>query len=104
MAGRWAGASASRAPSKTITRTAGSYIPKTIERLRGIQWQPMAEIWPVVLQRFRAGGKPVQVYVTTQGALDIKKERGGKGCLLHIVNETLTVEHGQAFLETFEDA
>jgi hypothetical protein len=83
MAGRWAGASASRAPSKTITRTAGSYIPKTIERLRGIQWQPIAEKWPEVLQRFRAGGK---------------------GCLLHIVNETLTVEHGQAFLETFEDA
>jgi 5-methyltetrahydrofolate--homocysteine methyltransferase len=81
----------------------------SIERLRGIQWQPgdgqpMAEDWPEVLQRIRAGGKLVQVFVTTQGALDIKKELGGKGYLLHIVNETLTLEQAQAFLRAFEAA
>ena len=80
-----------------------------IERLRGIQWQPgdgqpMADDWPEVLQRIRAGGKLVQVFVTTQGALDIKKELGGKGYLLHIVNETLTPEEGRAFIKAFEAA
>ncbi len=80
-----------------------------IERLRGIQWQPgdgqpMAEDWPEVLQKIRSGGKLVQVFVTAQGALDIRKELGGKGFLLHIVNETLTPEQGKAFLETFEAA
>jgi hypothetical protein len=65
---------------------------------------PMAEAWPEVLQRIRAGNKLVQIFVTTQGALDIKKELGGKGYLLHIVNEALTVEQGQAFLNTFEAA
>ena len=79
----------------------------SIERLRGIQWQPgdgqpMADDWPEVLQRIRAGGKLVQVFVTTQGALDIKKELGGKGYLLHIVNEALTPEQGKAFLKAFE--
>lgn len=80
-----------------------------IERLRGIQWQPgdgqpMADDWPEVLQKIRTGGKLVQVFVTTQGALDIKKELGGKGFLLHIVNETLTLEQGRAFLKAFEAA
>jgi 5-methyltetrahydrofolate--homocysteine methyltransferase len=79
----------------------------SIERLRGIQWQPgdgqpMAEAWPEVLQKIRAGGKLVQVFVTTRGALQIKKELGGKGYLLHIVNEQLTLEEAQAFLEEFE--
>ena len=81
----------------------------SLERLRGIQWQPgdgqpMANAWPEVLQRIRAGGKLVQVFVTTQGALDIKKELGGKGMLLHIVNESLTSEVGRAFVRAFEAA
>jgi 5-methyltetrahydrofolate--homocysteine methyltransferase len=81
----------------------------SLERLRGIQWQPgdgqpMAEAWPEVLKRIREGGKLVQVFVTTQGALDIKKELGGKGFLLHIVNEQLTPEEGEAFLREFEAA
>ncbi len=81
----------------------------SIERLRGIQWQPgdgqaMAEEWPEVLQRIRAGGKLVQVFVNTQGALDIKKELGGKGYLLNIVNERLTMEEGHAFVKVFEEA
>jgi hypothetical protein len=81
----------------------------SIERLRGIQWQPgdgqpMADDWPEVLKRIRAGGKLVQVFVTAQGALDIKKELGGKGYLLHIVNERLTLEEGQAFMKAFEAA
>jgi hypothetical protein len=80
-----------------------------IERLRGIQWQPgdgqpMAQDWPEVLQKIRSGGKLVQVFVTTQGALGIKKELGGKNCLLHIVNETLTLEQGLAFLDAFDKA
>jgi len=81
----------------------------SIERLRGIQWQPgdgqpMAEAWPEVLQHIRAGGKRVQVFVTTQGALRIKRELGGRGFLLHIVNEQLTLEEGRAFVEAFEAA
>lgn len=81
----------------------------SIPRLRGIQWQPgdgqpMAEAWPEVLQRIQSGGKLVQVFVTTQGALAIKKELGGKGYLLHIVNERLTLEQAQAFLKAFEAA
>ena len=62
----------------------------------------MADNWPDVLQRIRLGGKLVQVFVTTQGALDIKKELGGQGYLLHIVNEKLTPEEGRAFLKAFE--
>jgi hypothetical protein len=64
----------------------------------------MAEAWPELLQRIRAGGKLVKVFVTTQGTLDIKKELGGKGFLMHFVNETLTLEKGQAFLKAFEAA
>jgi len=80
-----------------------------IERLRGIQWQPgdgqpMADDWPEVLQKIRSVGKLVQVFVTTQGALDIKKELGGRGFLIHIVNETLTLEQGRAFIEAFDAA
>jgi hypothetical protein len=80
-----------------------------IQRLRGIQWQPgdgqpMADDWPEVLQKIRAGGKLVQIFVTRQGALDIKRELGGKGFLLHIVNEMLTPEQGRAFVKAFEAA
>jgi hypothetical protein len=81
----------------------------SMERLRGIQWQPgdgqpMAEDWPEILQQIRHSGKLVQVFVTTQGALDIKKELSGKGFLLHIVNERLTPEEGNAFIRVFESA
>jgi hypothetical protein len=81
----------------------------SLDRLRGIQWQPgdgqpMADNWPEVLQRIRLGSKLVQVFVTAQGALDIKKELGGKGFLLHIVNERLTPEEGRAFVQTFRSA
>ena len=64
----------------------------------------MAENWPEVLQKIRSGGKMVQVFVTARGALDIKRKLGGKGFLLHIINETLTAEQGKAFLEIFESA
>lgn len=81
----------------------------SLQGLRGIQWQPgdgqpMAEEWPELLARIRSGGKLVQVFVTTRGALDIKKELGGQGFLLHIVNETLTLEQAHAFLEAFRAA
>lgn len=75
----------------------------SISRLRGIQWQPgdgqaMAEGWLPLIQRIRAGGKLCQVYVTRQGALTIKRELGGKGFLIHIVNDPMTVEEAEAFL------
>jgi hypothetical protein len=74
-----------------------------VERLRGIQWQPgdgqpMADQWPDVLKRIRDGGKLCQVFVTAQGALTIQRELGGKGFLLHILDESLTAETGAAFL------
>jgi len=77
-----------------------------IKRLRGIQWQPgagqpMADKWPELLKNIQAGGKLVQVYVSTQGALDIKRELGGKGFLIHIVNETLKLGEGRAFVKAF---
>ena len=54
-----------------------------IEPLRGIQWQPgdgqpLADGWLALLKRIRAGGK---------------------GFIYHSINETLTVEEGQAFLD-----
>ena len=75
----------------------------SIERLRGVQWQPgdgqpLADSWLPLLKRIRDAGKLCQVYVNRQGAFTIQRELGGKGFLFHIVNETLTVEEGEAFL------
>jgi len=75
----------------------------SIERLRGIQWQPgdgqpLADGWLPLLKRIRDGGKLCQVYVDRQGAFTIQKELGGKGFLMHIV-EMLTPEEGESFLK-----
>ncbi len=76
----------------------------SIERLRGIQWQPgdgqpMAEGWLSLIAKIRDSGKRCQIYVTRQGALTVARELGGQGFLMHIVNDPMTVEEGQAFLE-----
>lgn len=77
----------------------------SIERLRGIQWQPgdgqpLADGWLDLLKRIRDGGKLCQVYVTREGALTIKRELGGKGFLFHIINEPyIPPDEAQAFLD-----
>lgn len=55
-----------------------------IENLRGIQWipgdgAPPPDKWLPLLKRVRDAGKLCQVYVTTEGALTIARELGGKG-------------------------
>jgi len=75
----------------------------SIQRLRGIQWQPgdgqpMGDVWLPLLKRIRDGGKLCQVYVTRQGALTIQRELGGKGFLMHIVNDPMTVAEAEEFL------
>jgi hypothetical protein len=80
-----------------------------IDRLRGIQWQPgdgqpLADGWMPLLQRIRQGNKLCQVYVNCEGALTLKRELGGKGFIYHIVNEHLTVEQAQAFIQSLKRA
>jgi 5-methyltetrahydrofolate--homocysteine methyltransferase len=75
----------------------------SIERLRGIQWQPgdgqpKGDQWPDLLKRFIAGGKRCQVYVTCEGARAICREIGGKGFLMHIVDHALSAEAAEAFV------
>jgi hypothetical protein len=75
----------------------------SIPRLRGVQWvpgdgQPQAEYWPDLIRHIRKSGKLCQVFVSSQGALQILRELGGKGLLLAI-NETLTPEQGRALLK-----
>ena len=77
-----------------------------IERLRGIQWQPgdgqpKAEGWLDVLARIRDGGKRCQVFVTRQGAIKIQNELGGKGFLMNIVDDDMSPEEAEAFVEHF---
>ena len=75
----------------------------SIERLRGIQWQPgdgqdKADGWLSLIARIRDAGKRCQIYVTRQGALTVQRELGGRGFLMHIVDDPVTVEEGEAFL------
>jgi 5-methyltetrahydrofolate--homocysteine methyltransferase len=75
----------------------------SIERLRGIQWQPgdgqpLADGWLPLLKRIRDGGKLCQVYVTAEGAKTIVRELGGKGFLMHII-EWLRPDQAKAFLD-----
>ena len=74
-----------------------------LERLRGIQWQPgdgqpKADGWLELIAKIRDSGKRCQIYVTRQGALTVQKEIGGKGFLMHIVDDPMTVEEGEDFL------
>jgi hypothetical protein len=77
----------------------------SIEKLRGIQWQPgdgqpLADKWPEVLGRIRAGGKLCQVYVDREGAFRIAREHGGKGFVFSIVEQLSDLEATE-FLEAF---
>lgn len=76
----------------------------SIERLRGIQWQPgdgapLADQWPEVLHRVRAGGKLCQIYVDRAGAFKVVQEHnGGEGFVLFI-NEHLTDDEASEFVD-----
>ncbi len=77
-----------------------------IERLRGIQWQPgegqpLADGWLDLIARIRNSGKRCQIYVTREGAFTVKKELGGKGFLMHIINDPMSPEEAEAFLGEF---
>jgi len=81
----------------------------SIERLRGIQWQPgdgqpLADGWLDIIAKIRNSGKRCQIYVDCTGALIVKKELGGKGFLMHIVDETLSQEEAEAFLKALDQA
>lgn len=76
----------------------------SIKRLRGIQWQPgdgqpLGDGWPALLKRIRDGKKLCQVYVTCAGALKIKKELGGRGFLMHIIDNKLTPAQADDFVK-----
>ena len=81
----------------------------SIERLRGIQWQPgdgqpLADGWIGLIAKIRNSGKRCQIYTDCKGALIVKKELGGKGFLMHIVDETLSQEEAEAFLKVLHQA
>jgi 5-methyltetrahydrofolate--homocysteine methyltransferase len=81
----------------------------SIRRLRGIQWQPgdgqpLADHWLPLLKHIRDAGKLCQVYVTRDGAFTIKKELGGKGFIMHIINDPMTVAEGEDFLRQLHEA
>lgn len=75
----------------------------SIERLRGIQWQPgdgqpLADGWLDLIAKIRNSGKRCQIYTDCKGALIVKKELGGQGFLMHIVDEYLSQDEAEAFL------
>jgi len=77
----------------------------SIEKLRGIQWQPgdgqfLADRWSEVLHHIRAGGKLCQIYVDRAGAFRVAREHGGKGFFLSIV-EHLSDSEATEFVEAF---
>lgn len=81
----------------------------SIEKLRGIQWQPgdgqpLADGWIDVLRRIREGGKLCQVFVTLDGAYKIVRELGGKGFLFDILErgEPISERQLEAFYESLE--
>ncbi len=62
----------------------------SINKLKGVQWipgdgQPEPQYWHHVLSKIRNAGKLCQLYVSPQGALQIKNEFGGEGFIFHIV-------------------
>lgn len=80
----------------------------SIERLRGVQWQPgdgqaMADGWLPLIAKIRDSGKRCQIYVTREGAMTVQRELGGKGFIMHIIGESMTVEEGQAFLNALHN-
>lgn len=81
----------------------------SIERLRGIQWQPgdgqpLADNWLELIAKIRNSGKCCQIYTDCKGAMTVKKELGGKGFLMHIVNDYLTQDEAESFIKEFHRA
>ncbi len=81
----------------------------SIERLRGVQWQPgdgqlKADGWLPLIAKIRDSGKRCQIYVTREGAMTVQRELGGKGFIMHIVDDDMTVEEGEAFLKALHAA
>lgn len=75
----------------------------SIERLRGIQWQPgagqpLGHHWLSLLKQIRDSGKRCQVYVPPEGALAIVRELGGKGFILAIDRSGLSQNEAEDFL------
>jgi 5-methyltetrahydrofolate--homocysteine methyltransferase len=76
----------------------------SVDRLRGVQWQPgdgqpMADGWLELIGKIRDAGKRCQIYVTREGALAVQRALGGRGFIMHIVGDTMTIEEGEAFLK-----
>ena len=80
----------------------------SIEKLKGIQWipgagEPPAEEWIPLLKRIRDAGKLCQLFLSSQGALKICQEIGGKGFLFCIGDARLpTPDEGMLCLEEIE--
>ncbi len=75
----------------------------SLPHLRGIQWvpgygKPPCEEWLPVLKKIRDAGKLCQVTVSSEGALTILRELGGKGFCFNISEPQLTPADGEAFL------
>jgi hypothetical protein len=75
-----------------------------IENLRGIQWipgdgAPPPERWLPLLKRIRDAGKLCQVYVSTEGALTIARDLGGKG-FAFMINDPPPEEEIKGLLKT----
>ncbi len=79
----------------------------SIEKLKGIQWQPgdgvpLADQWPEVLHRIRAGGKMCQIYVDRAGAFRVAREHDGGNGFIFKIEELLTDDEASEFLDAFE--
>ena len=57
--------------------------------------QPLADQWPEVLHRIRAGGKLCQVYTDRAGAFRVAREHGGKGFVISILERLTDDEAGE---------
>ncbi|MCS6907376.1 MAG: hypothetical protein RML93_05770 [Anaerolineales bacterium] len=79
-----------------------------IESIRGIQWIPGAgeappQEWLPLLQRIREANKLCQVYVSSEGALRITRELGGKGFAFVLDDET-SPEQAETIVKTLYEA
>ena len=78
----------------------------SIPELHGIQWipgagQPSADTWTDVLQKIRDAGKLVQIYTTSEGALNVLRKLGGKGFMFWIT-DSLTPREAEKFFREAE--
>lgn len=77
----------------------------SLEKLRGIQWvpgegQPEANEWPDVLSRIREAGKFVQISLSLEGALDLKRKMNLDGFIINvIVPKGMTTGEAEAYYD-----